>query len=132
VARYDGWQRDRYLVTGRRIIDIEGTPFRLGGERRREGTFDNIQNITYDIPNLFWQLLNMGNVVIETAGTEATFTFDMVYDPSGVQEEIFNRMVLYQQRQRERERDNTTAQLVEVIGEYHRLMEKTGTLTKRS
>ena len=55
----------------------------------------------------------------------------MVYDPSAVQEEVFNRMVLYQQKQRERERDNTTAQLVEVIGEYHRLLEKTGTLPKR-
>jgi uncharacterized membrane protein YdbT with pleckstrin-like domain len=131
AAKYDGWQRDRYLVTDRRIIDIEGTPFRLGGERRREGNFDNIQNITYDIPTFFWQLINMGNVVIETAGTEATFTFDMVYDPSAVQEEIFNRMVLYQQKQRERERDNTTAQLVEVIGQYHRLLEKTGTLPKR-
>ncbi len=132
LAKYDGWWRDKYLVTDRRIIDIEGTSFRLGGERRREGSFDTVQNITYDIPNFFWQLINMGNVVIETAGTEATFTFDMVYDPSGVQEQIFNRMVLYQQRQRERERDNTTAQLVEVIGEYHRLMEKTGTLPRRS
>lgn len=130
LAKYDGWQRDKYLVTDRRIIDIEGTPFRLGGERRREGGFDTIQNITYDIPNFFWQLINMGNVVIETAGTEATFTFDKVYDPSGVQEQIFNRMVLYQQRQRERERDNNSARLVEVIGEYHRLMEKTGTYRK--
>jgi hypothetical protein len=132
LAKYDGWQRDKYLVTDRRIIDIEGTSFRLGGERRREGGFDTIQNITYDIPNFFWQLINMGNVVIETAGTEATFTFDMVYDPSGVQEQIFNRMILYQQRQRERERDSNSARLVEVIGEYHRLMEKTGTLPKRS
>ncbi len=124
IARYDGWQRDRYLVTDRRIIDIEGTPFRLGGEKRREGTFDNIQNITYQIPNFFYQLLNMGNVVIETAGTEATFTFDLVYDPSAIQEEIFNRMVLYQQKQRERERDATAAQLVEVVAEYHHLWEK--------
>lgn len=130
IARYDGWQRDRYLVTDRRIIDIEGTPFRLGGEKRREGTFDNIQNITYNIPNFFFQLLNMGNVIIETAGTEATFTFNLVYDPSAVQEEIFNRMVLYQQKQRERERDATTAQLVEVVAEYHRLLTKTTPLPK--
>ena len=130
AAKYDGWQRDKYLVTDRRIIDIEGTPFRLGGEKRREGTFDNIQNTYYDIPNLFYQLLNMGNVVIETAGTEATFTFDMVYDPSAVQAEIFNRMILYQQRQREQERDATTAQLVEVVAEYHRLLTKTTPLPK--
>jgi hypothetical protein len=132
AARYDGWQRDLYIVTDRRIIDIEGTPFRLRGEQRREGTFDTIQNITYNIPNLFSQLLNLGDVVIETAGTEATFTFKQVFNPSAVQEEIFNRMVLFQQHQREQSRDVTTSQLVEYIAEYHRLMERTGELPKKS
>lgn len=123
--RYDGWRKDVYMVTDTRIIDIEGTPFRLRGEKRREGTFDNIQNITYNIPTFFSQLLNMGDVVIETAGTEATFTFKKIFNPSGVQEEVFNRMVRFQQRQREKARDSTTDRLVEVIAEYHRLHEKT-------
>jgi uncharacterized membrane protein YdbT with pleckstrin-like domain len=123
--QYDGWRKDQYKVTDRRIVDIEGTPFNLRGEQQREGTFDNIQNITYDIPNFFTKIINMGDVVIETAGSERTFTFDHVFNPSGVQEEIFNRMVLFQQRQREQVRDATTDRLVEVVAEYHRLLEKT-------
>ncbi len=126
--RYDSWRKDFYMVTPRRIVDVEGTPFRLRGEQRREGTFDTIQNITYDIPNFFSKLLNLGNVVIETAGTERTFTFEKVFNPSAVQEEIFNRMALFQQRQREKIRDATTDRLVEVIREYHYLFEKTSPL----
>ncbi|RME61137.1 hypothetical protein D6779_00650, partial [Candidatus Parcubacteria bacterium] len=124
LTRYDGWRRDLYIVTDRRIIDIEGTPFRLRGEKRREGTFDNIQNITYNIPNFFHKLLNMGDVIIETAGTQATFTFEQVYNPSGVQEEIFNRMVAFQQKEREKQRDATTEELVEMLAEYHHLLQK--------
>jgi hypothetical protein len=129
--RYDGWRKDLYMVTNRRIIDVEGTPFRLRGEQRREGTFDNIQNITYDIPNFISKLLNLGTVVIETAGTERTFTFDKVFRPSAIQEEIFNRMVLFQQRQRERARDANTDRLVEVLAEYHHLMEKADVQSKQ-
>jgi len=124
LLQYDDWSRDRYILTNRRIVDVEATPFRLQGEQRREGTFDNIQNITYNIPNFFSHLINIGNVVIETAGTERTFTFEQVFNPSGVQEEIFNRMVRYQQMQRERTRDATTGGVVEAIGEYHHLNEK--------
>jgi hypothetical protein len=112
------------MVTNQRIVDVEGTPFHLRGEQRREGTFEYIQNITYDIPNFIAKLLNLGTVVIETAGTERTFTFKNVFNPSAVQEEIFKRMVLYQQRQREKTRDANTDRLVEVLAEYHHLMEK--------
>jgi hypothetical protein len=129
--RYDGWRKDLYMVTNRRIIDVEGTPFRLRGEQRREGTFDNIQNITYDIPNFISKLLNLGTVVIETAGTERTFTFEKVFNPSAIQEEIFNRMVLFQQRQREQARDATTDRLVEVVAEYHNLFKKTTPLPEQ-
>jgi len=122
--RYDGWRQDLYMVTNQRIVDVEGTPFHLRGEQRREGTFENIQNITYDIPNFIAKLLNLGTVVIETAGTERTFTFQKIFNPSAVQEEIFKRMVLYQQRQREKARDANTDRLVEVLAEYHHLMEK--------
>ncbi|MEW5960770.1 MAG: PH domain-containing protein, partial [Chloroflexota bacterium] len=129
--RYDGWRKDFYVVTNRRIIDVVGTPFGLRGEQRREGTFDNIQNITYDIPNFVSKLLNLGTVVIETAGTQRTFNFQNVFRPSAIQEEVFKRMVLYQQRQREQARDTNADRLVEVLAEYHHLLEKAGTQPKQ-
>ena len=122
--RYDGWHRDTYLVTETRIVDVASSPFRLHGESRSEGTFDDIQNITYDIPDFFSNILNMGTVIIETAGSAETFTFKKVFNPSAIQQEIFNRMVMVQQKERQRKRDATTNELLRLIGEYQNLLEK--------
>ncbi len=123
LYQHDGWRRDVYIVTSDRIIDVEGTPFRLGGEERREGTFDVVQNITYDIPDFFHNLLNMGSVTIETAGTAATFTFQNVLAPSDVQQEIFNRMVAYQESQRQRDQERQAARIGDWFDAYNQLQE---------
>ncbi len=118
---YDDWRRDVYIVTNTKIIDVESSSFRLRGETLREGSFDSIQNITYKIPNFFFKMLNLGDVVIETAGAGKTFTFNRVLNPSRVQTEIFSRWDIYQQRKRDRQRDDTTKQILTVLGEYHDL-----------
>jgi hypothetical protein len=64
----------------------------------------------------------MGDVIIETAGTEETFTFRRVYDPASVREEIFSRWALYKQRERETNRDSTAKQIIQVLAEYHKLV----------
>jgi uncharacterized membrane protein YdbT with pleckstrin-like domain len=101
--QYDDWRNDIYMVTHTQIIDIEATAFRFR-RTRREGTFDTIQAVYSEIPNFFSKLINMGDVIIETAGTEATFTFKNVFDPASVTIEVFNRWSLYQQRERESRR----------------------------
>ena len=121
LYQHDGWRRDAYIVTKNRIIDVEGTAFRLGGEERREGSFDAVQNITYDIPGFFENLVNMGSVTIETAGTAATFTFDDVLNPSAVQQEIVNRMVAFQEMRRREEQEQQASMMGQWFGEYHDL-----------
>ncbi|HXV99657.1 MAG TPA: PH domain-containing protein, partial [Anaerolineae bacterium] len=116
---YDDWRRDAYIVTDTKIIDVESSSFRLKGEQLREGPFDSIQNITYTIPNFFHKLLNLGNVVIETAGAGKNFTFDNVFNPSSIQSEIFRRWDKYQQGKRNKQRDETNKQIMTVLGEYH-------------
>jgi CRP-like cAMP-binding protein/uncharacterized membrane protein YdbT with pleckstrin-like domain len=124
--QYDDWNKDVYIVTNTQIIDIESAAFRLR-RTRREGTFDNIQAVYSEIPNLFHKLLNMGNVIIETAGTKDTFTFKNVFDPASVTKEVFNRWSLYQQRERESKRDATQGQVMEVLAQYDRLSRRLGT-----
>lgn len=121
IWEYDDWNKDIYKLTGVQIIDIESSSFRLR-RTRREGSFDNIQGVYSDIPNFFHKLLNMGDVIIETAGTEETFTFRRVYDPASVREEIFSRWALYKQRERETNRDSTAKQIIQVLAEYHKLV----------
>jgi uncharacterized membrane protein YdbT with pleckstrin-like domain len=118
---YDDWHRDVYIVTTDRIVDVESSAFRLRGESRREGTFDVIQNTTYDIPGFFAGLLNMGTVTIETAATTGIFTFHHVLNPSSVQQEIFNRMVAYQEKRRQQEREREEKKMAEWFGEYYHL-----------
>jgi uncharacterized membrane protein YdbT with pleckstrin-like domain len=125
---YDTWRRDVYILTGSKIVDIEGTAFGLRGERVREGSFDSIQNINYDIPNLLFRFLNLGDVTIKTAGTFGDFSFRKVFKPSAVQEEIFRRWDAYQQRKREKSRDDVTRQVVSVLGEYHDIVGATDQL----
>jgi uncharacterized membrane protein YdbT with pleckstrin-like domain len=116
--QYDDWQRDIYIATDTRIVDIESSPLGFK-EDRREGSFDSIQDINYKIPNFFYKLINMGDVIIRTAGTGTPFTFEKVYNPSHVQEEIFNRWDKYQQQKKEKNRDDANKQIITVIGEYH-------------
>jgi uncharacterized membrane protein YdbT with pleckstrin-like domain len=121
LFRYDEWYRDVYIIQGNRIIDIVSSGFRLRGERRREGTFDAVQNITYTIPSFWHQLINMGNVVIETAGTEQTFAFNSVFNPSKVQQEVFDRWNAYHEERRRREQEEQRRRWAEWFSEYHLL-----------
>ncbi len=125
VWEYDTWRRDVYILTNSKIIDIESSAFRLWREKVNEGSFDSIQNITYNLPNILYRLLNLGDVVIQTAGTSGNFTFRQVFNPSAVQEEIFRRWDAYQQRKYEKSRDDTTRQVVTVLGEYHEMTNST-------
>ena len=121
VYLYDDWHRDVYIVTKDRIIDVESSSFRLQGEERREGTFGVVQNITFVVPGFFNNLLDLGSVTIETAGTAETFSFDDVLNPALVQQEIVNRMVAFQEELRRKERVREDTKLAEWFGQYEHL-----------
>ncbi len=121
LVKYDDWNKDVYMLTDTQIVDIESAAFRIR-KTRREGTFDNIQGVYSEIPNFFYKFINLGDVIIETAGSEETFTFRKVFDPASVREEIFNRWAIYQQKERETQRDSTHKQMMVVLKEYHRII----------
>jgi uncharacterized membrane protein YdbT with pleckstrin-like domain len=120
--QYDIWRKDEYQVTLTSIIDYKGSPFNLGGEQKRVGTFDVIQNIAYVSPNLVAKLLNIGHVVIETAGTELTFTFLWIYNPVEVQQEIFKRWLAHKESKVQQARAFEEQRLVRWIGEFYDLL----------
>jgi hypothetical protein len=103
IWNYDGWRNDIYIVTDERIIDIEGSPFHLFKETRREGGFEIIQNINYESPNLFYRILRIGDITMDTAAQQAAYTFDNVARPSDVHTEIIRRLVAYREQQEARE-----------------------------
>jgi CRP-like cAMP-binding protein len=117
--RYDGWRNHVYILTDTRIVDIEGTPFHFRGETRVEGTFDSIQNITYDSPNFFYRALRIGNVDIDTAAEQRAYTFDLVGRPDEVQQEIFRRLVRYRERQELGETERRYDEFAKWFEAYH-------------
>jgi len=117
--RFDDWQNDTYQVTATRIIDIERRPFYLR-EQRREASLGKIQNVSLEIPGVLGKLLNYGSVTIETAGAEP-FTFDCVKNPRDVQAEIFRRVEMFQQLERQEEAERRRAELVDWFTVYDQI-----------
>jgi hypothetical protein len=98
-------------------------------EERREANLSMIQDIGYEIPGPIANLLDYGNVVIETAGREASFTFAWVHRPRQVQEEVFARMDAYRERDRQRQRERRAEELLDWFGTYTDLSrEENGTV----
>jgi CRP-like cAMP-binding protein/uncharacterized membrane protein YdbT with pleckstrin-like domain len=115
--RYEDWRNDIYQLTDDRIIDVERLPLGLR-EERREASLAMIQDIGYEIPGPVANLLDYGNVVIETAGREAVFTFSWVHQPRRVQEEVFARMDAYREGERVRQRDRRADELLDWFATY--------------
>ncbi len=86
------WWNDFYEVTKDRIVDVEKLPFFLK-ELRREAQLAQIQDVTYRISSPVEMLFNYGNVEVQTAASQGSFTFTSVPDPRGVKEEINRRIV---------------------------------------
>ena len=115
--RYEDWRNDIYQLTDERIIDVERLPLGLR-EERREASLSMIQDIGYEIPGPIANLLDYGNVVIETASREAVFTFSWVHQPRLVQEEVFARMDAYREREKQGQRERRADELLDWFGTY--------------
>lgn len=116
--KLEDWRNDVYQVTSQRVIDLKRRPFWLG-EDRREAPLETVQNITYHIPGILARLLNTGTVIVQTAARSGDLQFDWVYDPAGVQQEIFRRMERFHQRKREEEARQRQAELSDWFSVYH-------------
>ncbi len=120
---YWDWQNDIYQVSGNRLIDLKRRPFFLE-EIYRETTLERVQHVSLSIPGPIAQLLNYGTVVIETAGEAGSFDFKYVHDPRRVQEDIFNRLENFKQKEREAQQRDRNAAMAEWFEVYHELRQE--------
>ncbi|RPI55738.1 MAG: PH domain-containing protein [Chloroflexi bacterium] len=111
------WGNDLYIVTNDRIIDTERLPLGFRS-RRTETTFDKIQNVSFTIPGPVATIFDFGTVTIFTAGAEGKLDFSWVRDPRGVQQEIFRRIRIYEERQRRQRREDQAELLPEWFAAY--------------
>jgi hypothetical protein len=123
--RYEDWRNDIYTVTETSIIDRESAPFGFR-EQKRVGSLEDIESVYSHVPSFLAKLINLGNVIIDTAGAPRAYTFDSVYDPIAVQQEIFSRMQAYRERQRQRESQAEMERWADWLTTYHRLVSGQG------
>ncbi len=88
VYQYVDWRNDLFQLTPNQVIDLDRKPF--GRESRRSAPLENILSIEYERRGIIPMLFNYGTVYITIGNTQ--LTFNHVYQPSVVQQDIFTRM----------------------------------------
>jgi CRP-like cAMP-binding protein len=113
------WGNDLYIVTNDRIIDRERLPLGFRSQDKVT-TFDKVQNVSYEIPGPIATFFDYGTVTIFTAGAEGKLDFVWVKNPRHVQQELFQRLRRYEDKQRRRQSDELWKMLPEWFAAYDR------------
>ena len=106
----EDWRNDEYILTDRAVVDVEKKPLFFAEERKQAG-LDKIENVSFSIPGPLANILNFGDVLIQTAGGSGPICFHNVPHPAEIQGEIFRRMEAYNEGQRLREREQRKTEL---------------------
>lgn len=117
---YEDWRNDIYQVAGDMIVDMKKRPLLLG-TTRKTGELDNIQNVSARTEGVFQQVLNVGDVLIETAGRTQNFEFKGVHNPQEVANEIWRALARRRRRVEREERVGRQQELADWFEEYERL-----------
>lgn len=126
IYQFENWRNDFYQLTDDHIIDVDRLPLGLF-EERRQASLGQIQDVRFVIPNPVATLLNFGSVMIETAAEIGGFTFDYVYRPASVQQEIVHRIERHRLRQEEEANRRRSGEIGRWLAEYHRLTNEEST-----
>jgi CRP-like cAMP-binding protein/membrane protein YdbS with pleckstrin-like domain len=126
--QYQDWRNDIYIVTDNEVIDVQRDLkffplWFLYSESRRQAPLARVQNVNLDIPNLIASVLDFGDVIVQTAGTEGTLDFLFVSNPRQVQAEVLRRLAAYQEHERQREFEDRWGKMGQWFKAYHDLAE---------
>ncbi|MCD4674058.1 MAG: cyclic nucleotide-binding domain-containing protein [Anaerolineaceae bacterium] len=120
LYEYMDWRNDAYIISDENLVDVNKRP--LGREEKRAAPIRNVQSIEFTRVGLAGLILNYGTVTIRVGETE--LTFDYVFNPSEVQQEIFKRLAKRDYNRRQAEILDDQARLADWIEAYHHIMQQ--------
>ncbi len=109
------WANDIYQIATDQIVDIIRKP--LGREVRKAAPLANVLSLRYERIGLLGLLFNYGTVIADIGTAE--FKFAGVFDPRGVQNDIYRRMEAFNARKAQAESDKRRAEMTQWLGAYH-------------
>jgi membrane protein YdbS with pleckstrin-like domain len=118
LYEFEDWKNDLYQVTPDQIVDVSKKPF--GQETRKSAPLGNVMSLRYERPGLLGLLLNYGTVIATVAGQE--FRFEGVFDPVGVQNDIYRRMEAMNARKAQAEAARRREEMADWVGVYHTII----------
>ncbi len=116
----EDWRNDYVQLTPSHVILVEQKPLLLR-EARHEARLDRIQNLSFQVPGFWGQLLKFGHVQFETAGREGRFELKWVRHPAKIRTLISDRQYAYNQRQRQVEATRRQDELLSWFATYDNL-----------
>jgi len=115
---FEDWKNDIYQIAQDQIVALHRKPF--GEESRKAAPLGNVMSLRYERPGLIGLFLNYGTVIATVAGQE--FRFDGVFDPVGVQNDIYRRMEMMNARKAQAEAAKKRDELADWVGVYHTIV----------
>ena len=94
-ANYVNWFFNIYLITNKKIIDMDFIG--LLYKNISEAPLTNIEDVTSNISGAFGTTFNIGDVLIQTAGEKTEFEFHDVSNPSKVRD-ILSDLVMEERK----------------------------------
>lgn len=119
----EDWRNDYFQITPTRMIMVNCKPLLLS-ESRRETILGEIQNISFDVPDIMARFFKYGNVMLETAGATGKFEMKWVRYPQKIQAEISGRKRAFVEKQRKVEAQRRQEELLSWFAVYDDLRQK--------
>ncbi len=85
------WYWNAFIVTSERIVDVDQRG--LFDRTVSEAPFDKIQDVSYQVKGILGTVLNVGTVIVQTAGTNTNLELLHVHRPQDIQHLINLKMV---------------------------------------
>ncbi|HQA98876.1 MAG: PH domain-containing protein [Candidatus Dojkabacteria bacterium] len=81
---YVKWFYNVNIITDKRVVDIDF--YSLFFHKMTEARLDKIEDITFKQVGVFANMLDVGTIYIQTAGTKSEIEFDGIHKPKEVQD----------------------------------------------